>query len=85
MSSTAWLALLVFAASFVIALGMSGMSLGHLPWYLSRASGMAAFVLLSTSVSFGLLISTKMADGFLRRPLVFEVHQFIITAQEAAR
>ncbi len=54
-----------------------GADLGHIPWYISRASGLIAFVLLSFSVILGLLISTKAADGVLSRALVFDLHQFL--------
>ncbi len=54
-----------------------GADLGHIPWYISRASGLIAFVLLSFSVILGLLISTKAADRVLPRPLVFDLHQFL--------
>jgi predicted ferric reductase len=76
MSSTARLAALFFGASFLLALGMSGADLGQVPWFVSRASGLVAYFLLSASVVFGLLISTKAGDGVLGRPLVFELHQF---------
>lgn len=50
---------------------------GTLPWMISRASGIVAFALLSASVIFGLLQSTKAADGWLSRPFVFAIHQFV--------
>jgi predicted ferric reductase len=46
------------------------------PWMVARASGLVAFALLSVSVTFGLLITTKAIDRTLSRPLVFHVHQF---------
>ncbi|MCZ2109935.1 MAG: hypothetical protein LC118_10285 [Dehalococcoidia bacterium] len=76
MSSTTRLALLFFGASFLLAVGMSGIDMGKGPWYVSRASGLVSFVLLTGSVLFGLLISTKAADGLFSRLLVLEVHQF---------
>ena len=76
MNSTTRLAALFFGASFVLALGMSGADMGQGPWFVSRASGLVAYFLLSASVVFGLLISTKAGDGILGRPLVFELHQF---------
>jgi predicted ferric reductase len=71
------LGVLFFAASFVISLGLGGTDLGHVPWYLSRASGIASFVLLSGSVVLGLLISTKAADPLAPRALIFDLHQFL--------
>ncbi|MCC7090130.1 MAG: ferric reductase-like transmembrane domain-containing protein, partial [Dehalococcoidia bacterium] len=47
------------------------------PWAISRASGLAAFAVLTASVVMGLLISTKASDGVLGRPFVFEMHQFL--------
>ncbi|MEO8538424.1 MAG: hypothetical protein ABI577_01695 [bacterium] len=52
-------------------------STGHAAWYISRASGLAAFALLTGSVIFGLLISSKAADNSMSRLTVFTVHQFL--------
>jgi methionine sulfoxide reductase heme-binding subunit len=76
MNGNARLAALFFGTSFVLALGMSGADMGQTPWFVSRASGLVAYVLLSASVVFGLLMSTKAGDGILPRPAVFEIHQF---------
>jgi len=70
-------ALAVFAASFLGALALRAGDLGHTPWYISRASGLVAFALLTGSVVLGLLVSTKAADRWLPRPLTFEIHAFI--------
>ena len=52
-------------------------STGHAAWYISRASGLTAFALLTGSVIFGLLISSKAADNSMSRLTVFTVHQFL--------
>ncbi len=67
----------VLGASVLGGLALNAGDLGTLPWMLSRVSGVIAFVLLSTSVVFGLLVSTKAADGLLSRPFVFTIHQFL--------
>lgn len=67
----------VFVASLFGGLALNAGDLGTLPWMLSRVSGLVAFALLSGSVIFGLLISTKAADGALSRPFVFTIHQFL--------
>ncbi|MEO6045785.1 MAG: hypothetical protein ABIQ47_17945 [Tepidiformaceae bacterium] len=67
----------VLVASLFGGLALNAGELGTLPWMLSRVSGLVAFVLLSSSVVFGLLISTKAADGVLPRPFVFTIHQFL--------
>ena len=67
----------VLGASVFGGLALNAGDPGTLPWMLSRVSGVIAFVLLSASVVFGLLVSTKAADGVLSRPLVFNIHQFL--------
>lgn len=69
-----------FLASFLGAFALQGADLGHLPWAVSRASGLAAFAVLSASVIMGLLISTKASDGMLSRPFVFDMHKFLAVA-----
>src|SRR5204863_5451851 len=64
-------------AAFVEALALSGPELGQVPWFISRASGVAAFLGLSASVIFGLLMSTRAAGGVVSRPLNYELHKFL--------
>ena len=60
---------------------VSGISLNdlsaHLWWYLGRSSGFVAFWLLFASVALGLAVSSRVFDGVLGRPWVFEVHKFL--------
>lgn len=77
MLSTRESALLSFAGAFAIAIALHGADLGHVPWAINRAAGLAAYATLATSVILGLLISTKAADGLVPRALVFEMHQFL--------
>ncbi|HMO53038.1 MAG TPA: hypothetical protein PJ994_00910 [Tepidiformaceae bacterium] len=69
----------LFAASVVGGLALGSADLGGLPWAVSRASGLAAFAVLSASVIMGLLMSTRASDGLprLSRPFIFEMHQFL--------
>lgn len=55
----------------------SAMSSVHRWWYLGRASGFVAFGLLLASVLLGLGISSRVFDGLLMRPWVFDMHQFL--------
>lgn len=71
------LAGLFFGASFLAALALQNANLGHLPWYLSRSSGIASFVMLTAAMVMGLLISTKAGDPHLKRPFAFDMHQFL--------
>ena len=74
---SAGFAVLFFAASFLAAAGLRAADLGQVPWFVSRSSGIVAFIALSTSVIMGLLISTKAADGLVPRPMAFDLHQFL--------
>jgi len=49
----------------------------HIYWYLGRAGGFVAFGLLFASVALGLAVSSRVFDGLLARPWVFEMHQFL--------
>lgn len=44
-------------------------------WFVSRAAGTTAFVLLTLSMASGLGISTRLFDGFLPRAVTFAVHE----------
>lgn len=77
MKAIAGLSAIFVVSSVLGALAMQAVDLGHVPWALNRASGLVAFALLSLSVITGLLISTKSSDGFMSRPFVFEMHQFL--------
>jgi methionine sulfoxide reductase heme-binding subunit len=63
-----WLASLantLFAAGSVQAL-----------WYVTRAAGLTAYLLLWFSTAWGLLVSTRILDGFLGRVYTYDFHQF---------
>ncbi len=48
----------------------------HMYWYMGRSSGFVAYWLLFASVALGLAVSSRVFDGVLGRPWVFEVHKF---------
>lgn len=47
----------------------------RLPWYLSRAAGISAYLSLTASTVLGLAIATRIADRWLSRPVVFTLHE----------
>jgi len=49
----------------------------HAYWYMGRASGFIAYGLLLASIALGLAVSSRVADGLLARPWVFDMHQFL--------
>ncbi len=69
------------AGGFAVALGVTGIAAGSTSfWYLSRASGFVAYVLLWGSVVWGLLLSSGMGRRWMRPPQLLEAHQFLSTA-----
>jgi predicted ferric reductase len=49
---------------------------GHAFWYLTRATGLVSFVLLTASVSLGLLMTAKVSSR-LRRNATYDIHRFV--------
>ena len=49
----------------------------HTYWYMGRAAGFVAYGLLFGSVVLGLAVSSRVFDGLMARPWVFEMHQFL--------
>ena len=62
------------AAAFIDGLALKGMNLGQQPWFISRASGLVAFALLSAAVILGLLMSTKSVNRWLPPRVSHELH-----------
>ena len=52
----------------------------HKYWYMGRSSGFAAYALLLCSVLLGLGVSSRVFDGWLVRPWVYDMHQFLSIA-----
>jgi predicted ferric reductase len=66
---------------FVIGIGATGLTPGTTSfWYLSRATGFVAYLLLWGSVTWGLLLSTGMGRAWLRPPQLLDAHQFLSAA-----
>ena len=71
-----------FAAVFVLPAWLPGLSaslLGAEPkayWYLSRASGVVAYLLVWVSVALGVAIKYKMAQAWPGGPTAVDLHQF---------
>ncbi len=50
---------------------------GHLAWYVARAGGIVAWLLVTASVTFGLLLSTRLGSRFAKAVWLQEVHRFV--------
>jgi predicted ferric reductase len=46
-------------------------------WYITRASGIAAFIMLWLSTAWGLAVSSKIFDSLLHRAYTYDFHQFL--------
>jgi predicted ferric reductase len=65
-------------AVVVVGIGAIGVAEGSRAfWYLSRASGCVAYVLLWASVVWGLLLSTGTGRLWMRPPQLLDLHQFL--------
>src|SRR3990172_5521421 len=60
-----------------VTLPSSEMGSVHMWWYMGRAGGFVAYGLLFASVVLGVAISSRVFDGMLARPWVFEMHQYL--------
>ena len=47
----------------------------RLPWYVIRISGWLAYLALTASVIYGLLLSTRVLDAIAQRTVSFTLHQ----------
>ena len=50
---------------------------GHTFWYLTRASGFVAYILLFATVGFGMLMSTDLVGRRLQRYQAYDLHRFL--------
>ena len=46
-------------------------------WYMARAGGIIAYLLIWLSVVWGLLLSTKITTGLIPAPLAYGIHEFM--------
>lgn len=46
-------------------------------WYITRAAGLTAYMLLWLSTAWGLAVSSKILDLFLHRSFTYDFHQFL--------
>lgn len=49
----------------------------HEFWYISRAAGFTAYLLIFASVALGLLQNTRLAERLVRRNTMFDMHRFV--------
>jgi sulfoxide reductase heme-binding subunit YedZ len=52
----------------------------QLMWYVTRASGMTAYLLMWLSTAWGLAVSNKILDHLLHRSFTYDFHEFLSLA-----
>jgi predicted ferric reductase len=57
--------------------GVFALSTVQLMWYITRASGLMAYVLLWLSTAWGLAVSSKIFDRLLHRTFTYDYHQVL--------
>lgn len=79
--AAAGLLLLVLSSTIAARAGVMAVNIdrpeGHFFWYLSRASGITAYLALTLELVFGLLLSTAVGDRLVARGRSVEVHQWL--------
>lgn len=68
-------ALLSFAVGRALGTAGAAALAAKLPWYVSRAAGTTAYLLLSVTTVLGLIISTRLLDRWLSRADAFALHE----------
>lgn len=68
-------ALLSFAAGRALGTAGAAAVAAKLPWYVTRAAGTTAYLLLSVTTVLGLLISTRLLDRWLSRADGYALHE----------
>lgn len=68
----------LFSASLVAStFALVALDPGHLPWIVSRATGIVAFGLLTGSMLLGLGMTTRLAQRVLPKSAAYEIHAFV--------
>ena len=57
--------------------GFLGLDSVHIWWYISRASGLMAYLLVWLSTLWGFAISSKIFDSFLKREFTYDFHEYL--------
>lgn len=54
-----------------------GLDSVHIWWYITRASGLMAYLLVWLSRLWGFAISSKIFDSFLKRVFIYDLHEHL--------
>ncbi len=46
-------------------------------WYITRAAGLMGYFLIWLSTAWGLVVSSKILDGFLERTFTYDFHEYL--------
>ena len=57
---------------------------GEIFWFVARASGITAYLLISASMIAGIVLKSRPFGAALKAPIALDVHRFITTLALAA-
>lgn len=81
LGSAIGLALALIGLAAAARLGLVAIGLprpeGQWPWHLSRAAGVTAYVTLTLATTWGLLLSTSLADSLISRGRSLDLHRWL--------
>lgn len=69
-------ALLTFLTAGAAVAQTAGGEVNHTFWYLSRAAGLSAYVLLVVNMALGLALSMPLLERWVKTWRIFDLHQF---------
>src|SRR5512146_510970 len=74
--SMLWAMLFLFGIGALARLAVDPQAQAHVFWYITRATGFTAYLVLFANMVLGLMIKTKQYDDLVPRWSSFDLHQF---------
>ncbi len=75
-TTVVWTAFLFFGVAAVARLTFDPTAQTHVFWYITRATGFTAYLVLFANMVLGLMVKTKQYDDLVPRWSSFDLHQF---------
>ncbi len=71
-----WAGIIFFAVGVAARLSFDPQAQSHVFWYITRATGFTAYLMLFANMVLGLMVKTKQYDDLVPRWSSFDLHQF---------
>ncbi len=75
-TTAAWVGIILFGAGAFARLALDPQAQTHIFWYITRATGFTAYLVLFVNMVLGLMMKTKLYDDLVPRWSSFDLHQF---------